>query len=124
MTREQILRMLTTDPKAVHKGIVRVFLNQTPDEKSAGRTIHSNGIGFNGRDDSYGSYLAQWVRGNKRLTGKFLNDARKMCVTYVGQLVAESEARLEANTVHLRHGSLNEMDPFGGAIWFTVERTG
>ena len=122
MTRGQIERLLRQDPKAVHKGIIRIFLNQEPDERASGRTCHSNGTGFNYRDAEYGTYLAKWAKNGRKLTGRYFADARKMCLFYVRQLVEESEMRLEENMVRLTRGSLNEMDPFGGAIWWTADR--
>ena len=112
MTKEQIKALLVSDNRAVEKGIVTLFNRQTEDEKCDGNTRHTNGRGFNYKDAPYGSYMAKWVLSGKRLTGKHLAAARRMCVFYSKQLVEVSEERLSASTISYT----DDCDTLDGAL--------
>jgi len=114
MTREQVLRLLATEDRAVEKGILFLHSEQTADERSAGVTRESNGRGFNALSASFGSSLAEWIGKGRKLTPKQVVGGRKICVRHVRQLVAESERRLQAATVQVVEGSLATLDPFQG----------
>lgn len=73
--------------ECVERAILAVYRNQTKDEQATGSTRWRNGLGFNGRDARYGSYLARWIRSGRQLSGKHLDRARKMATKYSGQLV-------------------------------------
>lgn len=91
-TRKEICALLVARDDAVERGIVRIYQGQTDDEKSAGSTKHKNNRGFNTTDARYGTYLARWVLDGKSLTGKYLSDARGMCLKYSRQLVEIANA--------------------------------
>ena len=97
-TREKIVELLNANPKAVERGIVRLYERQTEDEQSAGRTSHSNGRGFNATDARPGTYMAKWIQSGKRLDGRWLDRAREMTVRYAGQLaeIANDKAKEKA----------------------------
>lgn len=85
-TKEEIKTLLIRRNDAVERGIVRIYQNQTADEQSEKRTKYLNNRGFNATDARYGTYLARYVLEGRPLTGKFLYDARKMCIKYSRQL--------------------------------------
>lgn len=85
-TRSQIIHLLNTNPRAVERGILRLWERQTADEMAADKTKHSNGVGFNATDAKLGSYMAKWVKSGKPLSGKYAVAAKAMCIRYSGQL--------------------------------------
>lgn len=89
MTEDQVKALLQSNDHAVERAILALYDRQTASEQAGGTTVESNGKGFNAFDAHSGTYFAQWLRkreGN-RLTGKFLDRARKMCMKYAKQLV-------------------------------------
>jgi hypothetical protein len=92
-SREAVLRLLAENPRAVERGLVAIYRRQTADEQAAGVARHQNGRGFNGRDAGFGGRLAEDVLRGKRLRGKALDIAARMCRTYVGQLVEEAAGK-------------------------------
>jgi hypothetical protein len=85
-TREKIVELLNSNPRAVERGIVRLYQRQTEDEQAGGLTRHLNGRGFNATDAKLGTYLAKWILDKKSLDKAWLDRARTMCVRYAGQL--------------------------------------
>lgn len=77
-TREKIVELLQTRDDAVERGILRIYQLQTEDEKRSGSTKHSNGVGFNGADASYGTYLAQWLSKGKR----YCESRQECCIAH------------------------------------------
>lgn len=97
-TEEEIKAELLKNDRWVERALVVLFERQTADEQAANDTKHRNGQGFSSSDAPLGSYLARWVKDNKRLTGKFLDAGRKMTLKYTRQLreAAEEKARRQA----------------------------
>jgi hypothetical protein len=92
-TREMVLALLAENPRAVERGLVAIYNRQTADEQVEGVARAQNGRGFNGRDAAFGGVLARDVLAGKTLRGRALEIARRMCRTYVGQLVQEAAGK-------------------------------
>lgn len=86
-TKEQVKFNIATDQKWLERAIQVIYLRQTMDERRAGETKHSNGIGFTGADAKYLSYLARWLDSGKFLSGAHLAKARKLMPKYAGQIL-------------------------------------
>ena len=84
-TKEEIEEYLKTK-QGVERGIVKIYQLQTADERSCEETKENNGVGFNGFDAKYMSYLAKWIRSGKRLSGEHYVKAQKRIKKYAGQL--------------------------------------
>jgi hypothetical protein len=79
--------LLTTNDRAVERGVLAIYNRQTSDEKVIGITRHTNGRGFNGPDSRVGTYYANWIIKGNRLTGRHLINARIMIMKYSKQLL-------------------------------------
>jgi|TARA_Y100000034_G_scaffold134754_1_gene204106 hypothetical protein len=93
-TRDEINQLLTASNRAVERGIVRLNTLQTRDERQAQSTLHHNNVGFASYAARSGTYYANWVNRGRRLTGKHLNKARKICLKHSRQLVAVANGTL------------------------------
>lgn len=78
--------LLMTNNHAVQSALVVLYKRQTDDEKNEQNTKHTNNVGFSGAHANQGSYLAKWVLSGKNLSGKFLDNGRKIVLHYVKQL--------------------------------------
>lgn len=85
-TRAQINEIISANPKAVERGIVRLWKLQTADEQAIGDTTHHNSRGFSSYAARTGSYYAKWVLSGRSLTGKHLQKARKIVLKHSRQL--------------------------------------
>ena len=54
-----IREMLASDAKWALKALVRIYDNQTADEKESEDTRHDNGVGFTGADGSFMTSIAK-----------------------------------------------------------------
>ena len=87
-TPQQIQEKLLNNQTWLERGIVAIYEKQTENEKASESTQVKNNIGFNAVDAYMGSYMAKWIKGGKKLSGKFLEKARKMMPKYSVQLAA------------------------------------
>lgn len=92
-TEHSITELLRNNNRAVERGILRIFQNQTSDEQESKSTRWVNGKGFNSSDARLGTYYAGWVGGGKSLSGKHLERARRMAIKYRKQLLEVANAR-------------------------------
>lgn len=92
-TKEQIRELILTNDRIVERAIIVLYNRQTSGEQRAGMTRERNSRGFSSSDASTGTYMAKWIMSGKRLTGKYIDRARKMALTYIGQLVEEAELK-------------------------------
>lgn len=83
--KEEIQLKMETDNKWLYRGLMVIYQNQTADERNAGVTSHSNGIGFTGADASYLTAMALRLKNYGHL-GKQLANVRRAMVKYAGQL--------------------------------------
>ena len=81
-----IRNMLATDARWALKALVRIYENQTEDEKSAEETRLDNGIGFTGADASLLTSYAKQYLARKSLTEGQMAYIFKMMPKYARQL--------------------------------------
>lgn len=93
-SREEINDLLDRNPRAVERGIIRLFIRQEATERSQGQTVKQNGIGFNAFWASSGTYYARWLLSGKRLSGGHLEKARKCCKVHSAQLTAYANGEI------------------------------
>lgn len=95
-TVEEIKGLLLKSNKMVEKSLVKLYALQTEDEKVSGRTVQSNGIGFNGVDSEILSSFAKQVMQGRTLSDKQIIIARKKIVKYSNQLtrIANTEMKV------------------------------
>jgi len=90
-TKEEIVARLQSDASFLTRSLVVLYDRQTADEKAAEGTKHQNGVGFNGSDASYLSYVARYVISNRAvISGKHLEKVQKKLVKYAGQITAHA----------------------------------
>jgi hypothetical protein len=87
-TREEVNALLDRNPRAVERGIVRLYIRQEATERSQGQTVKQNGIGFNAFWAQSGTYYARWILSGRQLSGGHLEKARKCCRVHSAQLTA------------------------------------
>ena len=109
---EYIMYLLATNNAAVERAMIVLYNRQTFDEIESKQTKHLNGRGFSACDAKLGTYLAQYIKSDRHLTGKWLNAARLMSFKYVGQLLEEAEikASRKYNIVEERRDILARID--------------
>lgn len=95
LSRNSIKRLLETDNRAVERAMIVLYDRQTADEKQTSDTRHTNRRGFSSAHASKGSYYARWVLGGRHLTGRHLDNARKIACHYTAQLLSASQEKLE-----------------------------
>ena len=84
--KDEIKDMIEKSDYALIKGLLRIYENQTMDEKRSESTSHDNGIGFNGSDAEFLSKMAKFFLDRGYLTGKQIDVVRKKMLKYSGQL--------------------------------------
>jgi hypothetical protein len=90
-TKEEIIARLQSDADFLTRALVVLYDRQTADEKAAEGTKHQNGVGFNGSDASYLSYVARYVIDRRVVvSGKHLEKVQKKLVKYAGQITAHA----------------------------------
>lgn len=82
---------MATNDKAVERAVIRIWENQTLDEKSSGTVTHDNGIGFTSADSTFLTSIAQWLLRSswpegKRLTFGQMKTVRPLMGKYWRQL--------------------------------------
>ena len=92
-TREQIDEILNTNDRAVERAMVRLYELQTQDEQQSSTTRVHNGQGFGSWYAQKGSYYARWVQSGRSLSGRHLDNARKIALKHSRQLVEIANAR-------------------------------
>ena len=86
--KEEIIKLLLTNNKAVERAILRLYSFQTDEEKFYGHTETINGVGFNRYDTNILSNFAEQLTIYKKpLSSKQLAIARKKLIKYTGQLL-------------------------------------
>lgn len=96
-TKDEIKEMLERNPKAVTRGLLAIYKNQTMDEQLSQSTHYHNGIGFTGADAEILSSFAEQLKRGRNLSYKQFEMAKKKMVKYAGQLarIANGELTLE-----------------------------
>ena len=77
--------------KAIGRGLVIVWNNQTASERDAKHTTLRNGEGFNGRDAGIGSSYAEWFQDKGFLTQRQAEIGQKILAKYARQIAAATQ---------------------------------
>lgn len=85
-TKEKVKQHILTSETAFYKALIRIYNNQTQDEKSVQETKHYNDMGFNGVDAKFLSSIASQYLKNGKLSPKQIAFGRKKLVKYAGQI--------------------------------------
>lgn len=100
--------LLDTNPIAVERAVLAIYNRQTKDEQASETTREANGVGFNMYDARTAAYWVSWITGKKNgkvvgprrhLTGKHLEQARKMMHKYVRQLADIASENIERQAI-------------------------
>lgn len=84
---EFLRKQLTTNAVWAKAALMRIYDNQTADERSAEETNHCNGVGFTGGDARLLSRFAEWYKSHGWLSPKQLTWVFKKMGKYAGQLM-------------------------------------
>lgn len=82
-----IREMVSTNRAWALRALVRVYANQTEDEKNVGATTQLNGIGFSGADAEILSSFAEQVSRGRSLSDKQMAIVFKKMPRYARQLM-------------------------------------
>jgi len=85
-TKQEVEENINTNPNAVKRALVVLYLEQTAEEQVSYSANTTNKKGFNGVDASFGTSLAEQCMKGRELSEKQLAAARKMLKKYVTQL--------------------------------------
>ena len=94
---EHLRQRLANNDRWALRALVRIYQNQTADERCREATIERNGIGFTGPDAEILTSFASQYQRRGRLTEKQMMILRRRIPAYARQIVSQSDtARLEA----------------------------
>ena len=94
---EQLRQRLAQNDRWALRALLRIYQNQTDDERSREATIERNGIGFTGPDAEILTSFASQYQRRGRLSDKQMTILRRRIPAYARQIVSHSDtARLEA----------------------------
>ena len=88
-------KALATSPKWAARGLMRIYQNQTEDEREVEDTRHENGIGFTGVDAGIMSSFAKQVEMGRSLSPKQMAIVFKKMPKYAKQLESVSYKPVE-----------------------------
>lgn len=90
---EKIKALLDSNDKAVMRGILAIYKNQTDSEQNFEATVEENGIGFNALDAQFMSSLAKQIIECGYLSPKQMAIGRNKIKRYSRQLADIAEAK-------------------------------
>jgi len=94
---EHLRQRLANNDRWALRALVRIYQNQTADERCREATIERNGIGFTGPDAEILTSFASQYQRRGRLTEKQMMILRRRIPAYARQIVSHSDTtRLEA----------------------------
>ena len=82
---------LNTDNRWLLRGLLRIYQNQTPIEKSSYSSTEDNNIGFNKIDSRFLTAMSKRVSDNLSLSNEQIKAVRKTMLKYASQLEAFSK---------------------------------
>jgi len=85
--KASIQKLLSQSDQAVIHGLLKIYENQTNDEKIDEETKYLNGIGFTGCDAKILTNYVEFYQKRKYLTPKQIAVARKKMMKYTTQLI-------------------------------------
>ena len=77
-----VVAALQTSDAAVEKAVRVLFERQTAQEKAVEETICDNSLGVRANHGRRIAYYGKWLASGKHLTGRHLEFARKIAMTY------------------------------------------
>jgi hypothetical protein len=85
--KPSIQTLIHSNPKALHRAIIKIYERQTADEQDLDQTIEHNGIGFNGIDAEIMSSFAKQLMTRGFLSPKQTVIAQKKMPKYWKQIL-------------------------------------
>lgn len=85
--KENIQNLIRTNDRALIKALLKIYENQTEEEKNAEETLYHNGVGFTGVDAKILSSFAEFYLKNGFLTKKQMIITRNKMVKYHKQIL-------------------------------------
>lgn len=82
----EIRKLIEANTEVLYRALKRIYAKQTAEERSAGETLESNGVGFNGADSPFMSSLCEHLLRYGRLSEKQIAIARSKLRKYSRQL--------------------------------------
>lgn len=97
VSKEVIKKNLSENTKWMERALIELYNRQTTEEQQVDTTIEENGIGFNGFDAKYLSYVAKYLKKspNNHLNDKHKEKCGKMLPKYWKQVSSLIEKRVE-----------------------------
>ena len=92
-TKEQIKENLSTNLSWMERTVIVLYNRQTEDEKFSKETKHQNGIGFNGTDSRYLTWVAEYLLKGNHLSGRHIEKVGKKLPKYWRQVKELIEER-------------------------------
>ena len=96
---DEIKTLIQTNDKVLYRALKRIYAKQTQDEKCAGQTMVSNGVGFNHPDSRFMSGVCKFLLEHGFLTPKQRAKARVKLVKYNRQLTRIANEIEKAKTL-------------------------
>lgn len=101
LTKEELYKLLDSNPGAVARAIEVIYDRQEEDEKVVRDAVHTNSVGFNKPDSKLGTTLGKTIKAGLvygKSYAKCLNDydvkrGRKMIKKYWKQILEEAERK-------------------------------
>ena len=97
-----IRAQITSRPEAAARAMMKIFANQTEDEKRVEATNHHNNVGFNGTDAKILTSFAKQFAKKGKLSDKQYSLLMKKIGKYAGQLTKQAIA----NNVYVKTGDV------------------
>lgn len=85
-TQERVKTNMQNSDKALIKGLLLVYSNQTSSEQAHGDTHLLNSVGFNSADATFLSSIALWVQTNQKLSDRQIFRTRTKMLKYSKQI--------------------------------------
>lgn len=85
-TKENIQEKMTTDIRWTERAVLVLFDRQTEDEQKIEDTVHNNGVGFNGVDGKYLTWVGNYLMRGNHLSGHHVEKVRKKLPKYWKQI--------------------------------------
>jgi len=85
-TVDEIKENLQKSQAWLERAVLAIYDKQTAIEKSVKDTRENNGVGFNGVDAKYLSWVADYLKSGRHLSGKHIDKVLKKMLKYSNQL--------------------------------------
>jgi hypothetical protein len=85
-TKEFIQEKLRTDIRWMERAVLVLYSKQTKEEQKVNDTIQNNGVGFNGTDGRYLSWVATYLQKGNHLSGHHIQKVSNKIQKYWKQI--------------------------------------